>query len=102
MRHRKRTTKRETEGVEKALIRFLLSVDSFNVSQTVQVFVVTMVLKQTAVEFVCAAFGHVVDDRALVATILRGEIVSDYLELLDLILVVDKQGWTGNAQVIVV
>jgi hypothetical protein len=73
--------KRETEGIEEAWIRLCLSTRFFNVIEAVQYLVVAVILKKATVKFVRAAFGNVVDDRALVATVLRRKVVRDYLKL---------------------
>ena len=48
-----------------------------------------------AVEVVRTALGHDIDDRALVATVLRREVVGDDLVFLNLILIIDEHGGSG-------
>ena len=53
-------------------------------------------------ELVRAAFGHDIYNRALVAAVLRREVVGDELKLLHGVLVVDKEIRTANGQVVIV
>src|SRR6185295_2465853 len=101
-RQRQRPTDRAAEYVVEALVRFELSASLLNIVKTVQVLVVLVEPKRAAVVLVRAALGHDVDHRALVATILRREVVGDDLVFLNLILIIDEHGGSGDAQVIII
>ena len=53
-------------------------------------------------KLVRAGLRHVVDNRALVAPVLRGVVVGDDLDFLNLILIVHEHRGAGNVQVVVV
>src|SRR5258705_5132581 len=101
-RQREWPTDRAAEYVVEALVRFELFAPLLDVVKTVQVLVVLVEPKRAAVVLVRAALGHDVYHRALVATVLRREVVGDDLVFLNLILIVDEHGGAGDAQVIVI
>src|SRR5438067_412932 len=102
MREVERPTDRSTEDVKETRIWLGLSASSLDVVKTVKYLVIAVELEGATVKLIASALRHIVDDGTLVATVLGREVISDNLNFLNLILIVNEQGWPGNAQVIVV
>ena len=70
MREVERPTDRSTEDVKEARIWLGLSASSLDVVKTVKYLVIAVELEEATVKLIAAALRHIVDDSALVATIL--------------------------------